>query len=221
MKAIFDADILIHLIDTDSIELALETMDYIYISEYVYLCEIREGTKASKLIKKQINKQRIMILKFEGLTSQQKKVYMETYRLLKREDISNDPYRNPINEGERVTAAFAKACNIYYYMSDDNIASPYIRSLTAIEVVNFCDLLYIYIRIFGKGYKEKLEECYNSFVNSYNEEKRPRIVKNNGMLITFIEMMGRCYDKFNKSDKLGALLKNIELNINKRSSEKD
>ena len=118
-----------------------------------------------------------------------------------------------------VPAAFAKACNIYYYMSDDNIAAPYIRSLTAVEVVNFCDILFIYIRIFGKGDIEKLEEYYKCFIDLYDEEKIPRIIKDNDVVISFIEMMGRCYDKFNNSDKLRALLKNIEVNIKKRSIE--
>lgn len=99
--------------ETDSIKFALETLECIFVSEYVYQYEIKKDTKVGRKIEKLKNTEKIKILQHEGLTSQQQKVYRETYKLLKKEDISVDPEENPINEGERITAAFAKACNIY------------------------------------------------------------------------------------------------------------
>ena len=75
----------------------------------------------------------------------QKNIYNETYKLLKTKDVGTEHDDNVINEGERVTASFAKAVNIYYYMSDDNRAAPHIRSLTDIDIINYCDILFIYL----------------------------------------------------------------------------
>jgi hypothetical protein len=214
VKAIFDADILIHLVETDSIKFALGTLDCIYVSEYVYQHEIRKGTEAEKLIKKLINKKQLKILTYKGLTAQQKRIYGETYKLLERETISDDPEKNPINKGERVTAAFAKASNIYYYMSDDNKAAPYIRSLVEVEVVNFCDILFLYLRIFGKDDIEELRISYKSFIDSYGDRNNiPKILKVKDRVLPFEEMMGRCYDKFDNNINLKRLISNIEANI--------
>lgn len=218
VKAIFDADILIHLVETNSIKFALKTLNCIYVSEYVYQCEIRKDTETGRQIKKLKNIDKIKVLKYEKLTPQQQKVYRETYRLLKREHISVDPEENPINEGERVTAAFAKACNIYYYMSDDNKAAPYIKSLAAVEVINFCDILFLYLWIFGKDDIEQLRESYKSFIDSYDANKIPRIIKGKGNILFFEEMMGRCYDKFHNSDKLKGLINNIKVNVVKEGT---
>ena len=215
VKAIFDADILIHLVETGSIRFVLETLNCIYVSEYVYQCEIRKGTKAERQITKLKNSDNLYVLKYEKLTPQQQKVYKETYRLLKKEEISDDPEENPINEGERVTASFAKACNIYYYMSDDNRAAPYIKSLAAVEVINFCDILFLYLIIFGKEDIEQLRESYKFFIEIYDEDKIPKIVKNKDNLLTFEEKMGGCYDKFHKSDKLKGLMNSIKVNVEK------
>lgn len=83
VKAIFDADILIHLVKTDSIELAIEVLEVLYISEYVYQEEIKKDTQEGKQIEKLKNKGQIKILSYSGLTSPQKKIYEETYKLLK------------------------------------------------------------------------------------------------------------------------------------------
>ncbi|MFQ9247078.1 MAG: hypothetical protein ACLR3R_06605 [Clostridium paraputrificum] len=48
IKAVFDADILIHLIKTNSIEFASETIGDIYLSEYVYKKEINLQTIEGK-----------------------------------------------------------------------------------------------------------------------------------------------------------------------------
>lgn len=211
IKAIFDADILIHLVETDSIKFALETLNCIYISEYVYQHEIRKGTETKKVIGKLINTGKVKILTYDSLTTKQRFVYKETDRLLQRETISEDLEKNPINEGERRTAAFAKACNIYYYMSDDNKAAPYIKSLAAVEVINFCDILFLYLWIFGKDDIEQLRIRFKSFVDSYDEDKIPNIIKLKGELLPFAEVMGRCYDKFHNSNNLQALMNNIKL----------
>jgi len=210
VKAIFDADILIHLVETDSIKFALETLECIFVSEYVYQYEIKKDTEVGRKIKKLKNTEKIKILQYRRLTSQQQKVYRETYKLLKKEDISVDPEENPINEGERITAAFAKSCNIYYYMSDDNRAAPYIKSLAAVEVINFCDILFLYLWVFGKDDIEQLRKNYKSFINSYDADKIPRIIKDKGSILTFEKMMGRCYDKFHNSDRLKGLINNIK-----------
>lgn len=218
VKAVFDADILIHLVETNTIKFALDTLNCIYISDYVYQCEIKKDTEVGKAIEKLKNTDKIKILEYNGLTIQQQRVYRDTYKLLKKEDISDDPEENPINEGERVTAAFAKACNIYYYMSDDNKAAPYIKSLAAVDVINFCDILFLYLWAFGKDDLEHLRTSYKSFIDLYDENKIPRIIKDNGRLLSFEEMMGRCYDKFHQSNTLKALMNNIKENIEREKA---
>lgn len=218
VKAIFDADSLIHLVETDSIKFALETLNCIYVSEYVYQHEIKKGTKTAKVINKLINTEKIKILTYEGLTPKQKAVYKETDKLLQREIISNNQDENPINEGEKITAAIAKACNIYYYMSDDNKAAPYIRSLAAVEVINFCDILFLYLFIFGKDEIEQLRASYKSFIDTYDEDKIPRIIKDKGKVLEFKDTMGRCHVKFHASDNLKRLINNIEINNRKEKS---
>ena len=215
VKAIFDADILIHLVETNAFKLALETLNCIYVSEYVYQDEIRKDTVAGRQIEKLKNTGKMKVLEYNGLTSPQKKVYRETYKLLKKEDISEETEENPINEGERITAAFAKACDIYYYMSDDNKAAPYIKSLAAVEVINFCDILFMYLWTFGKDNIEDLRKCYKSFVDSFDVDKIPRILKSKGELFSFEETMGRCYDKFHQNESLKTLMNNIKINIEK------
>jgi len=52
VKAIFDADILIHLVKTKAIDLAIDSIDSIYISEWVYNNEIKKSTDEGKRIEK-------------------------------------------------------------------------------------------------------------------------------------------------------------------------
>ena len=148
----FDPNIiLIHLLKTNAINFAIEALGIIYVSDYVYQNEIKKDTPEGKAIEKLKNSGNIKIILYSGLTPVQKKVYKETYKLLKKEDVSENPEDNPINEGERVTASFAKACNIYYYMSDDNRASSQIRSLASVDIVNFCDILLHLINVTRKN----------------------------------------------------------------------
>lgn len=212
IKAIFDADILIHLVETNSTWCALDTLGSIYVSDYVYQQEIRKDTIEGKQIEKLKNTGKIQILEYHKLTKQQKIVYKETYRLLKKEDISDIQEENPINEGERITAAFAKACNIYYYMSDDNKASSYIKSLAAVDIVNFCDILFLNLIVFGKGRVVQLRESYESFVGIHGESI-PRILKHKGTVLAFEQMMGKSYDKFDRNPNLTRLMNNVKENV--------
>lgn len=52
VKAIFDADILIHLVKTNAIGFAIDILEQIYISEYVYEHEINKTTNEGKKIQK-------------------------------------------------------------------------------------------------------------------------------------------------------------------------
>ena len=202
VKAIFDTDILIHLIKTSSIEFATNALSTIYISEYVYTNEIKKDTQEGRVITKLKNKGTIKILKYEDLTQEQKSVYKETEKQLKEQD-------EYINAGERTCACFAKACNIYYYMSDDNKAASFIKSLAAVEVINFCDILYIYLVAFRAKDIEKLYKAYESFIKLYDEDKVPRVVKKDDGICTFDECMAMIYSKFKMSKNLSSLLENI------------
>ncbi|MBW9151348.1 hypothetical protein [Clostridium estertheticum] len=212
IKAVFDADILIHLVKIKSIKFAIETLGCIYISDYVYKYEIKKDTTEGRIIEKLKNSKKVKILEYGKLTGIQKKVYMETHKLLKSEDESYNPGENPINEGERVTAAFAKACNIYYYMSDDNKASSHIRSLTAVDIVNYCDILFLHIFVFGKLRINELRESYSNFIALYDKDKIPRILRNKGTVCSFEEMVEITYSKFHKYNNLKALLDNVKEN---------
>lgn len=209
VKAIFDADILIHLVKTNALEFAFTALGAMYISEYVYNQEIRKDTVEGRSIEKLKNSGRIQVLTFDKLTKAQKRIYMETYKLLKKENISG----NPINEGERVTASFSRACNIYYYMSDDNKASSHIKSLTSVDIVNFCDILFMQAYIFGEERKAELKECYNRFVSLYDTNRIPKVLQEKGVLRSFGNMMGFCYDKFHKNDNLKRLLESVSENM--------
>ncbi|ADL50538.1 hypothetical protein [Clostridium cellulovorans] len=204
VKAVFDADILIHLLKTKSIEFALETLGCIYISDYVYENEIKKDTKEGREIEKLKNSQKIKVLEYGKLTDLQKNVYWETYKLLENE---------AINKGERITASFSKAHSIYYYMSDDNKASSHIKSLAAVDIVNYCDILFLHLFIFGKSKIDELRKSYDHFINLYEKDKIPRILKNKGKLCTFEEMMQVTHSKFHKCENLMKLLDNIKKNV--------
>lgn len=208
IKAIFDADILIHLVKTKAMYFAIKTLGMLYVSDYVYQQEIKKDTFEGKQIEKLKSSGKLKIIEFSGLTEAQKRVYRENYKLLKKEDIRG----NPINEGERVTACLAKAVNIYYYMSDDNKAAPYIRSLVSVDIINFSDILFLYLVAFKKSDIEKLRESYRKFLAMYDSDKTPKIFKCRGIIRSFEEMMGVCFDKFQKNDNLKRLLDSVKEN---------
>lgn len=200
-KAIFDADILIHLCKTESIKKTLEYFHQIFISDYVFDVEIKADTPEKKIINKLIHKKKVTILKKSNLTPIQKKFYNEAYSLLNKQTEVD-----LINEGERITAAFASAHNVYYYMSDDNKAAPHIRTLTSVNVINYCDLLYISL-IINRADAKILSDYYTKFVALYDSDKIPRILKNTqGHIKSFVEVMGSCKMKFDSNKQLSDYL---------------
>lgn len=200
-KAIFDADILINMVKTGSLDYLTGIFDQIYISDYVWKQEIKNETEEYKAIKKLMNKRFIVILDYEKLTPKQRKFYLNAYDILKNRALSDF-----VNEGERITAAFAKAHSIPYYMSDDNKAAPYIKSLSAVEVINYCDLLYIAYVIRSEEIK-RLSGFYSEYLSVF-EDGLPKTVKDKtGKVLDFIGIIAKCYDKFKKSQELTGLLK--------------
>lgn len=216
VKAIFDADILIHLVKTNAIEYAIDTIDQIYVSEWVYEHEINKDTTEGKRIEKLKNSGKIEILTYGKLTSKQKSVYNEAYRLLKKENDSVSHEDNLINEGERITASLAKAHNIYYYMSDDNRAAPHIRSLAAVDIINYCDILLMHLVAYNNAEKDNLKKCYENYIKLYDEDKIPKILRDNDKIYTFAEMMGRCFARFQRTPNLNNLLNYIKENVNRK-----
>lgn len=196
-KAIFDADILIHFVKTDAINLVIELFGAIYVSDYVFNVEIKKDTMEYRRLSKLSNTGKLVTLGFHKLTEQQKKIYRETVIVLEA-----NTKKDSVNEGEKVTASFAKACNIYYYMSDDNKAAPYIVSLTGIDVVNYCDLLYLYIVVKGKEHADRLRKIYSDFIALFDHGKEPNIIKKDGQVIEFKDAIGRCFDRFKRSKNL-------------------
>ncbi|MDD4621486.1 MAG: hypothetical protein PHQ15_11830 [Methanosarcina sp.] len=200
-KAIFDADILINMVKTGSLDYLTGIFDQIYISDYVWKQEIKNETEEYKVIKKLMNKRFIVILDYEKLTPKQRKFYLNAYDILKNRALSDF-----VNEGERITAAFAKAHSIPYYMSDDNKAAPYIKSLSVVEVINYCDLLYIAYVIRSEEIK-RLSGFYSEYLSVF-EDGLPKTVKDKtGKVLDFIGIIAKCYDKFKKSQELTGLLK--------------
>lgn len=216
VKAIFDADILIHLVKTNAIDFAIDTIEQIYISEYVYEREINKNTNEGKRIQKLKNSGKLKILSDKLLTPRQKNVYNETYKLLKDNNVSIHHDDNIINEGERVTASLAKASNIYYYMSDDNRAAPHISSLAAVDIINYCDILYMHLDVYNKCEKDRLKKCYEDYINLYDSDKIPKVVRNKDKVCTFVEMMGRCFSKFQQKPNLKRLLDSIKENVSRK-----
>lgn len=200
-KAIFDADILLHLVKTNTIDLVIELFDVIYVSDYVYDVEIRKHTDEHRKLTKLINSDKLIVLTYSKLTEPQKKAYRETVKVLE-----SKTSKDKVNEGEKVTAGFTKACNIYYYMSDDNKAALYIASLAGVDVVNFCDLLYLYIAVKGKEHADKLKKAYSDFVGLFDPGKEPNILKQDGRVIEFKDVIARCYDRFRDNKNLADLL---------------
>lgn len=209
-KAIFDADILINMVKTRSLEYLTTIFEQIYVSDYVWNREIKEDTVEYKILNKMKNKGFIVVLEYNKLTQMQKNYYRNAYDILK--DKASEEY---VNEGERVTAAFAKAYNVTYYMSDDNKASPFILSLAAVEVINYCDLLYIAYELRNSDLK-KIYDFYNIYISLFETGYLPKLLRDKkGNALEFSSMIAKAYDKFNKSDKLSELLKSFSDRQNK------
>ena len=67
-KAIFDADILINVVKTKSVEYLISVFEQIYVSDYVWNCEIKEDTQEYPVLKSMLNRGFIKILEFSKLT---------------------------------------------------------------------------------------------------------------------------------------------------------
>lgn len=94
-------------------------------------------------------------------------------------------------------------------MSDDNTAAPHIRSLAAIETVNFCDILFLHLKAFGKSRMSELKASYQKFITLYEQNKIPRILKDKDGIFTFEKAMGSIYSKFQKSIELTKLVEKV------------
>ena len=66
-KAIFDADILINMFETESLEYIINNLEKIYISDYVFKYELKNDSMRNK-IQKLINKDKVKILYYKDLT---------------------------------------------------------------------------------------------------------------------------------------------------------
>lgn len=200
-KAIFDADILINTVKTKSVEYLISIFEQIYVSDYVWKCEIKQDSLEYPILKKMLNKGFIKILEFSKLTDEQQGIYKNAYQILKTQALPEF-----VNEGEKITAAFAKAHNVAYYMSDDNKAAPYIRSIANIEVINYCDLLYI-AYIVNEDDLEKLREFYCTYLNTFASGQEPKCVRDkNGRVLSFAEILVKACNKFDKSKQLSAFI---------------
>lgn len=133
-KAVFDADILINLAKTNSFDYLVSHFDKIYVADYVWNIEIKSGIGEKKFLQKKVNQGLLVILEFNDMTQIQKKIYIEAYKILNQLGLSDY-----VNEGEKITASFAKAFSVAYYMSDDNKAATYIKEYANIEIINFFD----------------------------------------------------------------------------------
>ena len=200
-KAIFDADILINAVKTKSIEYLASVFEYIFVSDYVWNCEIKNDSPEYPVIKKMYNKGLIKLLEYSKLTCVQQKIYKNAYRILKVQALPEF-----VNEGERITAAFAKAHNVAYYMSDDNKAAPFIRSIAGVEVINYCDLLYVaYVR--NENDLEKLEQFYHAYLETFRSGQIPKNVRSgDGLEMSFGEVLVKACNKFERNKQLRNLL---------------
>lgn len=105
-KAIFDADILIHMVKTGSFDCLISIFEEIYVSDYVWNVEIKDGTDEHRILTKLRNKGFIKVLEYNKLADKQQVIYRDTDSKLRIKGLDN------INEGERRTASFAKAYSV-------------------------------------------------------------------------------------------------------------
>jgi hypothetical protein len=201
-KAIFDADILINMIKTESLEFLITIFEQIYVSDYVWNYEIRKDSSEFSILRKMKNKGLLEVIDYQKLSINQQQIYKNAYKILKKQTLPEF-----VNEGEIITASYAKAHNIFYYMSDDNKAAPFIRSIADVEVVNFCDLLFIaYSRNENDFFA--LEEYYSAYISLFEPMKEPKCIKsNNGDILSFQSILVKACNKFEKSAQLKAILK--------------
>lgn len=201
IKAVFDADILFHIVKTGYQFYAKQLITKAYIAEYVYDHEIKKGTREGKAIELLEEMKIVEILYEKKLNANQKVIYQAAIEILDRQ---------PIQEGEKRTAAFAKAYNLNYYMSDDNNAASFIKVSAGVNIINFCDLLLMHLHVFGKDSVAELTYYYNEFVKLYETGKEPNLIKDNGRVLPFKDVIIRCMTKFMQEDELKTLLESLK-----------
>jgi hypothetical protein len=201
-KAIFDADILINMVRTKSLDYLISMFEQIYVSDYVWNEEIKEGTEEKKVLVKLANKGFIVLLYYDNLTYKQQAIYRLAYNILK-----NKAPSEYVNEGEHRTASFAKAHSIAYYMSDDNKAAPYIKSITEVSVINYCDLLLMAYSTNNEDVK-LISDYYSAYLIQFEKGCLPKTVLDKvGQPLDFPTIMAKSSDKFSKNSQLSNFLK--------------
>lgn len=200
IKAIFDADILFRIVQTGYQFHLQQIVETIYISEYVYEQEITKETLEGKAILKLEQMKMIKVLRIKDLNDEEKCIYEDSMQ--KMECL-------PIQAGEKTTAAFSRVYNLDYYMSDDNKASSFIKSKIGVNIINYCDLLMLYLMKNGREYIDELNHFYEKFKLTFEVGKEPRLIKQDGKTLVFKDVMKRCLEKFKKEKDLDELLKQI------------
>lgn len=200
-KAVFDADILINLVKTNSFDYLASQFEMIYVADYVWNNEIKNNTDEKRFLQKKLNQGLLVLLEYSQMTPNQKKIYSEAYKILNQLGLADF-----VNEGEKITASFAKAFSVAYYMSDDNKAATYIKDYAAVSIINFCDLLYMAYCIQDNDL-EKILNYYITYLSIFNQGFLPKTIRGkNGQALDFAEIMAKCSDKFTKNTQLSALL---------------
>lgn len=203
-KAVFDADILINLVKTNSFDYLVSHFDKIYVADYVWNTEIKNNTDEKRFLQKKMNQGLLVILEYSKMTSNQKRIYEEAYKILNQMGLADF-----VNQGEKITASFAKAFSVAYYMSDDNKAATYIKEYADVAIINYCDLLFIAYSIQDDDL-EKILNFYIAYLSIFPQGSIPKTIRGkNGQALDFAEIMAKCSDKFAKNIQLSALLKLI------------
>ena len=76
----------------------------------------------------------------------------------------------------------------------------------------------MHLDVYTQSEKVKLKKCYEDYINLYESDKIPRIVRNKDKPCTIVEMMGRCFSKFQQTPNLKRLLDSIKENVNRKSA---
>ena len=95
-------------------------------------------------------------------------------------------------------------------MSDDNNAASFIKVSAGVNIINFCDLLLMYLHVFGKSSVADLISYYDKFVKLYEIGKEPNLIKDNGRVLPFKDVMTRCMTKFMQEDELKSMLESLK-----------
>lgn len=181
--AVFDADILFHIVQTGYQFYAKQLISKFYIADYVYDYEIKKATREGKAIELLEEMKIVEILYKKDLEDHQRVIYDAAVDILDRQ---------PIQEGEKITAA------------------SFIKVSAGVNIINFCDLLLMYLYVFGKSSVADLISYYDKFVKLYEIGKEPNLIKDNGRVLPFKDVMTRCMIKFMQEDELKSMLESLK-----------